>query len=324
MKFISRYKVWQALTGLLLLLFSCGEDRSGKPVIAVSFDSQKELVERITGDDYEVVALLPPGSDPELFDPDMRTMKALERAEIYLTTSTLGFETQVGERIKANYPDLKVVDLTEGIDILMHTHGVAAASSHASAVDHADNQHDDHHDSHGHGHEAHPVGDPHLLSSIANARQVASNINKAVKELNQSRNRIYQARFEALDEELSRRQVRTDSLLKSASKIGATFVVMHPSLSYYARDYSMTQIPLEVDGKEATPRQLEERLEMAAAAGPEVLFYEEGHSETQAKELARSLGIEAYPVRLNGTDFLDRIDDVTRNLTRQKSNSNHE
>ena len=155
---------------LLLPSASCSrkERGSAKPVVAVSFDSQKEIVERIAGDDYRVVALLPPGSDPEMFDPDMRVMKALEQAEIYLTTSTLGFEQQVGERIRANYPTLKVTDLTSGIDILMHTHDLASAAtsymqacaaSSESEGSYFPHQKDDDggHEGHGHG-ESHQVG----------------------------------------------------------------------------------------------------------------------------------------------------------------------
>ena len=305
--------LWQTLTGLLLLLYACGPGDSGKPVIAVSFESQKWLVEQIVGDDYEVVALLPPGSDPEMFDPDMRTMKALERAEAYLTTSTLGFETQVGERIKANYPDLKVIDLTEGIDIIMHTHGVAGASSHAPE-DEAHGHHD---------HDAHPVGDPHILSSMYNASRIAKNICLGIIELRKEKGmsdrdyasgQDYFRNLADLQAGITRRENAIDSLLISSDVRGCSFIVMHPSLSYYARDYDMTQIPLETDGKEASPRQLEQRLAQAAASAPRALFYEAGHSEAQAREIAASLGIKAYPVKLNGPDFLDEIEHVTRAL----------
>lgn len=308
---------WQAFVGLLLLLCACGRvGESGKPVIAVSFDSQKWLVEQIVGEDYEVVALLPSGSDPEMFDPDMRTMRALERADVYFTTSTLGFETQVSERIKANYPSLKVVDLTSGIDILMHTHGIAGASKHGISED----DHDHHH-----SHESHPVGDPHLLSSIVNAGQVADNIYQAVTDLQSEENgsvsneklEKYKQNLTLLQERLNSIYHTTDSLLRASGALGATFVVMHPSLSYYARDFGMTQIPLETDGKEASPRQLEERLAFAASSNPRALFFENGHSERQAHELAKSLGIEAYGVMLNGSDFLEGIEEVTRNLTKK-------
>ncbi len=316
---------------LLLPSASCSREERGsaKPVVAVSFDSQKEIVERIAGDDYRVVALLPPGSDPEMFDPDMRVMKALEQAEIYLTTSTLGFEQQVGERIRANYPTLKVTDLTSGIDILMHTHDLASAAtsymqpcaaSSESEGSYFPHQKDDDggHEGHGHG-ESHQVGDPHLMSSLRNAAVVARNVASALSALNPAHSSEYTRRCAVLEAELSRADMRIDSLLSVSGAKGGMIVVTHPSLSYYARDYGLLQLPLETDGKEASPRQLEQRLDMASEGHPLALFYEAGHSERQTRQIARSLGTQAYPVMLNGTDFMERINDVTRAIVRGAS-----
>ena len=315
MKDCKIYKVWQALGVLLLLLCSCRHEDSGRPVVAVSFESYKWIVERIVGDDYEVVALLPPGSDPEMFDPDMRTMKALERADLYLTTNSVGFETQVGERISSNYPSLKTIDLSEGIDLIMHTHGIANASEQSEHHDHTEA------DCHGHAEsDAHQAGDPHLLSSWENAVVIAKNIGQAMAE----------RAAESGDTEAAQRYLRNMSELQTdfaacyaetAGRLAAAgvrgkgvFVVMHPSLSYYARDYGLTQIPLEMDGKEASPCQLMERLELAADSNPIALFYEQGQSAARAEEIAESLGIKAYPVNMNGADFAEQIEGVTKNL----------
>lgn len=304
------------LSILAPILTGCHEKGSGKPVLAVSFDSQKWLVEAIAGDDYEVVALLPQGSDPEMFDPDMHTMKALDRADAYLTTNTLGFETQVGRRIASNYPDLKIVDLTEGIDILMHTHQIAGMSVKGEDLecDLHDHDHDDHH--------SHPTGDPHIMSSLRNAGTIAKNILSSLRSLNPSRGAVYEERYEALSRNLSRNDSLADSLLRAAGARGGSFVVMHPSLSYFARDYDMIQIPLEVDGKEASPRQLKERLALAKESSPRALFYERGHNELQARQIAKSLGIEAFPVSLNGEDFVDEVMEVTYRISRGDGGKN--
>lgn len=300
---------------LLLAAWGCGVESDGRPVIAVSFDSQREIVERIAGEGWQVVSLMPPGSDPEMFDPDMRTMKGLERAEVYMTTSTLGFEQQTGERIRANYPSLPVVDLTDGIDILMHTHEVAGASPHADHDGHEgphDDDGDEEDECHSHGAGSHQVGDPHLLSSLRNARTVARNVTEALCRLRPDSAAIYRSRFQQLDTELERRDHLTDSLLTASGAKGGTIVVMHPSLSYYARDYGLVQLPLEADGKEASPRQLEQRLELARQSRARALFYERGHSEPQARQIAAELHTGAFPVMLNGSDFISQIDAVTR------------
>lgn len=310
-------KMGQALLSLLLLLgsailYSCNKDKDERPVIAVSFESQKWLVQQIAGDDYKVVALLPSGSDPELFDPDMGTMKALEKAELFMTTSTLGFESQVKNRIQANYPELKIVDLSEGIDQLMHTHSVSAMS----AKLHHDHGHatSDHQESDGHA-----IGDPHLLSSVRNARIIARNILASLSVVNPEAGEKYCKNYADLDAELLKTDLEIDSVISARNLKGASFIVMHPSLSYYARDYGLHQLPVESDGKEVSPRQLEQRLQQARAQTPRALFYEKGNNEAQARQLAESIGIEAYPLSLNSGDFISEIIEITDNLTKDKT-----
>ncbi len=287
-----RLRLTHAVMAILLavVMIGCGARHDGRQVVALSFDSQRYLLEAIAGDDFDAVVLLPAGSDPETFEPDMRAMRGLEEAQVYLTTSTLGFETSIKQRVRSNYPDLKVIDISDGIDVLTHTHEVA-----------------------GEAHE-HPEGDPHLLASLRNARIVSRNILASVVALNPDSSEKYCRRYDALDRRLAQADARVDSMLHAGNAAGGSFVVMHPSLSYYARDYGLTQIPLETDGKEATPRQLEQRLQDARTADVRALFYERGKSEAQAREIAASLGVEAWPIYLNGDDFMTQIMDISEHM----------
>ena len=68
-----------------------------------------------------------------------------------------------------------------------------------------------------------------------------------------------------------------------AESKGKAFAVMHPSLSYFARDYGLRQVAMETDGKEASPRQLAERMEKARKLKAKVLIHDREHSPAQAK-----------------------------------------
>ena len=292
------------LLPLVTLAASCGGLTGGeRPVVAVGFESQQWLVEQIAGDDFETVVLMPPGSDPEMFDTDMRAMRGLERADLYLTTSTIGFESRLAERIRENYPTLDVADISEGVEILLHTHSIAGA---------AEDHDEDHDEDHGHDHEdgACEAGDPHILSSLRNTRIVARKILTALIRLNPTRSEEYSRNFALLDQRLLSSDAEAKSLI--AFSRGGAFVTMHPILGYYARDYGLTQIPLETDGKEATPRQLGQMLAAASKRAPAALFYERGHNERQANQMAAALGIKAYPLQLNGADFIGEIERVAR------------
>ncbi len=88
---------------------------------------------------------------------------------------------------------------------------------------------------------------------------------------------------------------------------GKAFVVMHPSLSYFARDYGLRQVAMETDGKEASPRQLAERMEKARKLKAKVLIHDREHSPAQAKNVAEQLGLKLIIVSLNGNDWREEM-----------------
>ncbi len=92
-----------------------------------------------------------------------------------------------------------------------------------------------------------------------------------------------------------------------AESKGKAFAVMHPSLSYFARDYGLRQVAMETDGKEASPRQLAERMEKARKLKAKVLIHDREHSPAQAKNVAEQLGLKLIIVSLNGNDWREEM-----------------
>lgn len=300
------YKVF-CLAVVLTIFSACRkEESSGRSVITVSYDSHKWLLEQIVGDDYDIVVLLPPGRDSETYDPDISTMTSLSNSKIYFTTSTLGFESVIKGKVAANFPDVKMLDVSAGIRPIEGTHGMDISGS-----DHS-----------------HYLTDPHLLTSITNARIIAANMLSGVSELQPDSAVKYALNFNSLDSLLYSRSLEIDSILgrnvtfgvaervegKADSGHRGAFVVIHPFLTYFASERGLDQISLERDGKEVTPRQLKERIEEARKAQPSVLFYEPGKGENYAREVAGELGIRSYPVNVNGGDFVERLVEVSKIL----------
>ena len=283
---------------LMAVAWGCSSKKSdsGRPTVAVNYESQRWLVEQIAGTDFDVAVLLPPGRDPETYDPDMRVMERLSDAGVYLTTSTLGFESVMKERVGSNLPDLKVADISRGISFITDTH----THSHSHGA----------HDSH-----AATSADPHLLSSLRNASVMAGNIADELSALRPERKEVYAANLARLQSRFAARDKEIDSLLNLPGAARAA-AVTHPALSYFARDYGLRQVALERDGKEASPRQLRDRIEEAHDAGARTLFYEKGHDEERMRELAASMGMDAIPVYFDGADFEEVTLRVARRLAK--------
>lgn len=311
LKSIGSVSLLSAILILFISLSGCkqGKAPADKPVLAVSYDAQKYILEQIAGPDYEIKVLLPPGSDPEMYEPDMRTMSAIEDADLYFSTFTLGFEDRMATTLSQNYPDLKILNVSTGIDEIKGTHtGMAEGvlGNKYSSAGSVDGGH-----SHGHAH----VTDPHLMTSIGNIRIIAKNMLTGLSNQYPDDKEAFQKRYDVFNDSLQAYSHRLDSIM--APLRGKSFVVMHPAMSYFARDYGMHQVSLEKDGKEASPRQLRERLDEAASAQPLVLFYEKGHGDNSAASMASQLGISAHPINFEGADFLQEIESAARVLQRK-------
>lgn len=278
-----------------LVWMSCSRaDKSaGQPAIAVTNGAQRWLLTQIAGDSISVTDLLPPGTDPETFDPDISSMVALQNCAAYLTAATPGFEQRITEIVGANFKDVKVINVAEGITPISGTHRVAGS-----------------HDPH--------QADPHILGSVSNARIMAANMLEAVCAIDPAnagyytgRHRRLEARLDSLDSSIR------SSLREAASRRegSLSFIVMHPSLSYFARDYGLTQFPLETDGKEASPAGLRDALSSAMLSSPSVFLIEKGHGEEQARQLAAFAGVPAETFTIDDYGWFDNMRHISKAIS---------
>jgi zinc transport system substrate-binding protein len=67
--------------------------------------------------------------------------------------------------------------------------------------------------------------------------------------------------------------------------------VLHPSWGYFARDYGLRQLAVQIEGKAPKPRQLMQLIGEAGRAKVRALFVQPEFSDKSARLLARELGI---------------------------------
>lgn len=268
----------------ILLCCACGREDDSHPAITVSNGAQQWLVEQIAGDDFTVAPLLPPGSNPETYDPDVASLVGLQKSKVYLGSGTLGFEQTLEERIHDNFPDVKTYNISKGIDFISDTHEISDASEHK----------------HHHGEDF----DPHLAGSVRNMKVMATNVADILSGMRSDHKEVYAERLGALN-------LRLDSLDNALALLtapeGSSFVVMHPMLSYFARDYKLKQVPLEVGGKEASPRQFKERLQVAGASAPRLLVLEAGFPEARAQEISKYFDIPYTNLMLDDYGWFENM-----------------
>lgn len=267
-----------------------------KPVLAVSIQPQRYFLEKIAGDKFDVLCLLAQGSNPESYEPSMTHLINLERSKAYFRMGNIGFELAILNKIKNNNPDLVIVDTSDGIDLLKGTHGGVHSHEH----------------SHSHSHEI----DPHVWTSVPNAKIIAQNMYKALLEIDSQNKKYYAKNYNALLMELS--ELETELAEKMDSVKGSAFAVWHPSLSYFARDYGLIQIAMENEGKEVPASVLKREIDMAREHDVKVLFYQKEFDSRQIQTINEQLGAEMIEINPMSYDWAEEMKKITNALTRNK------
>lgn len=277
--------LWLSLAGVP---GGCAEQpRTQDKTLYVSIPPLKEVVGGIVGDDFTIGVLVPPGASPETYEPTPRQFIGLNRAELIFNIGLIDFETALSDKLPERN---KIVTLCRGIE------PIAGSCSHEHA---------------GCGGHTHGV-DPHIWTSPRALQRMADNAYEAIHAVypdstkyTENYHRLKQ-RLEELDERISEKLARHG--VKS-------FIVYHPALSYYARDYGLEQIAIEAEGKEPSARRMGDLIRQAREKGIRKILYQRQFPVSVVETVAHD--IEAVPVAIDPLreDAIDNIDEITDLLT---------
>lgn len=267
-------------------------DTNGEPlVVAVSIVPQETFVKAVGGDRVEVVCLVPPGNSPANYAPTPREMARFSQASLYFTLGVPTEEANILPRARENYPDLKVVPLAEEVAQVYPDRYMGGEQVCGSCA---------------------PVGrrDPHTWLSPrrvgvmigAIARELSS-LDPANQPFYQENARAYQGELERLDRELQEITGQLES---------RTFIVYHPAFGYFAEDYGMEMIALERDGKDATPRELEEVIDRARRENIKVIFYQKEIDSRQSQAIAEEIGGRTIQLAPLAPGYLENLENMAR------------
>ena len=256
---------------ILFILCACSSttQKSDKPTITVTLEPLRYFAETIAGEHYDVVSMVPKGSSPESYDPTPQQLVALSRSEAYLRIGYIGFEQAWMKKLEANAPDMKVFDTSQGVDLIRG-------------------------EGHWHGDHFHEGGvEPHIWNSTRNAIIIAENIYGALCELDATHQEEYKNRLDVLKETIRRTDENVRTFLENAD---STFLIYHPALSYFARDYGLKQISIEEGGKEPSPAYLKHLIELCRQEKAHVIFVQQEFDQRNAQLIADELGIEVVSI----------------------------
>lgn len=252
----------------LFLLAGCAEKEEAthpdRPVVFTSILPQAGLAKRIAGDHADVHTLVGAGQSPHAYEPTAKQLSKLAQAHALLTIG-VPFEQPLLQKIRPLYPDLKIVETQRGITLRTMPHA-----------------HHGEHCAHDHG-----ELDPHVWLAPLQARRIAENILRVLTDIDPENAAVYRENFARLAEQLE--QLENEITARLAPHKGRRFYVFHPSFGYFADAYGLTQIPIELDGKSPSPRQLAQLIDQARADDVHVIFVQQQFPASSAQAIADAI-----------------------------------
>ena len=120
----------------------------------------------------------------------------------------------------------------------------------------------------------------------------------------------------------NRLQDRLDSLDKTITARIETsevesFIIYHPALTYYARDYGLNQIAIEQEGKEPSAKRLAELIRMAHAEGIRRVLVQRQFPTSSVEAVAEDMEAEVVVFDPLAEDVIENIGHITDLITQK-------
>jgi len=90
------------------------------------------------------------------------------------------------------------------------------------------------------------------------------------------------------------------------------FMVFHPAWGYFACDYGLEQIPVEVEGKEPSAKALADLIKRAKQDGIKVIFVQAQFSTKNAETVARAIGGRIVQIDPLTKDYLKNMRQIAQ------------
>ncbi len=279
----------------LALAFSSYAE-STKPVVYVPVPPYEFVFERLAGDLIDLRVIVGPGDDPHSYSPTPKQVAAMAKANL-LCSGELGFEGNFFVNLGDNGEE---VNLLAGLDLL------------EGHCDHPSHKTETTEDDHDHDHE--DLNDPHVwLSTTTLARQaeqIANHLKTALPSENAAEIDANLAKFK---KELAALHAELSAAL--APHKGRKFYVYHGAFAYFARDYGLEQVAIEIGNRSPTPKQLADISKQAKADSVKLIFVQPQFDETSATALAESIGGRVAPLDPLEKDVIANLRAIAKAVT---------
>ncbi len=288
---LKKAMLWMVALCMLLSFTACQTSTVHKAglTVAVGIVPEATFVEKVAGDLVDVVTLVPPGNSPENYQPTTAEMQALSDSAVYFTLQMPAEEANILPKVSDFNKNIVIVNLRDAV-------ANAYPMRYMEDEDAVEEE----------------TVDPYLWLSPKRAIVMVQAIADELSAIDAGHSGTYQrnaadyiAALEALDGEIQ----EAVSALENKS-----FLIYHPAYGYFADDYGLTMIAIEIAGKQATAAELQDVIDYALQNDITTVYYQEEFDDSQAQTVAEEIGGRAANVAPLSPDYIQAMRDFVTAL----------
>jgi zinc transport system substrate-binding protein len=250
--------------------------------VTVSILPQKYFVERIGGQYVVPTVMVLPGESPATYEPKPEQLTALSQAKAYFRMG-VPFENAWMDRFAAVNDSMVIVDTREGANL----------RSWEGAPDKID---------------------PHIWLSPAEVKVQARTIKDTLAELDPEHAATFQANLDSFIADIDALDADIRQTLEGFTD--RKFVVFHPAWGYFARDYELEMVPVEVGGLEPSAAELAALITLVQEENIKFIFAQPEFSTKEAETIAQETGGEVLLISPLNPDWLSNLNYVADTFAR--------
>jgi zinc transport system substrate-binding protein len=267
---------------LVILLSGCVSHKevTGQIKVATTIIPLGEFVKAVGGDRVSVTVLVQPGADPHTFEPSPSQIREVADADIYVENGA-GLESWIDSILNVNQR-MTIVDTSRGVNLIAGTGETVSGSGRAM--------------------------DTHIWLSPRDAMIQVRNICDGLTRVDPAGKDYYVNNRDNYITKLKELDAYLNSTFAGTEK--KKFVVLHPAWTYFARDYELEQIAIEVEEKEPGPRYLTEVVNAALANNITTVFVEPQYNPKMAEVISKEINGKVVSIDDLAPNYIENLKSV--------------
>ncbi len=236
--------------------------------VTVSILPQKYFVKKIAGQEANVEVMVLPGNEPATYEPKPRQLIHLSKSKIYFSIG-VPFEKTWIPRFKSINPKLLIINTAKGIkkrdlDSSYSFDRIKTKQKIKSSAK-----------------------DPHIWLSPVLVKIISLNIANAFIKIDPTHKKIYLTNLKNFYKEIGNIIAYGNTKFKNLKK--REFIVFHPAWGYFAEEFHLKQIPIQIEEKSPKISTLTKLIKYAKKENIKTIFVQPEFSKKSANVIAENI-----------------------------------